>query len=267
MYPELFKIGPVTIYSYGLMLGVAFLVANMLLSSELKRRGKDLGIATNITMIALIGGIAGAKLFHLFENWSEFLQDPVHMAFSSGGLTWYGGFLLAIILIIIYLKKKKISFLEMADITAPALAIGYGIARIGCHLAGDGDYGIATNLPWKVAYEHGTSPTAYTLDPVTHARIPTEWVHPTPVYELIAAVMIFSFLYYRRKKNLPEGNQFGWFLILHSLARFLVEFIRINPQLFYGLSEAQLISIGLIIWGVYLIYKKSQSGAATAKLK
>ncbi len=257
MYPELLKIGPITIYSYGLMLGVAFLVANILLTMELKRRGRDPAIATGITMIALLGGIAGAKIFHLFENWSEFLRDPINMMFSSGGLTWYGGFLLAVILIWIYARQKKISFLEIADVAAPSLAIGYGIARIGCHLAGDGDYGIATNLPWKMSYEYGTSPTAFTLDPTTGVRIPTEWVHPTPVYELLAAIIIFAFLFWRRKKKLPTGNQFGWFLVLHSLARFLVEFIRVNPRFVLGLSEAQIISIALILWGLYFIFRKA----------
>lgn len=261
MYPELLKIGPITIYSYGLMLGLSFLVGNLLLSAELKRRGRDVSLAASITMVALVFGIIGAKLFHLFEYWSEFLVNPVAMAFSSSGLTWYGGFLLAVVASLVYMKWKKVRFLDIADLTAPSLAIGYGIARIGCHLAGDGDYGIATDLPWKVSYEYGTSPTAYALDPITGTRIPTEWVHPTPVYELIAAILLFAFLYWRRKKSHPLGNQFGWFLLLHSLSRFLVEFIRINPRLISGFSEAQLISIPLIVWGAYLILRRSNEQA------
>lgn len=265
MYPELLKIGPITIYSFGLMMGIAFLVASMLLSAEVKRRGKDATIGTSITMISLIGGIAGAKLFHLFENWSDFIGDPIGMAFSSGGLTWYGGFLLATALIYVFIRRKNITFFEMADMAAPSLAIGYGIARIGCHLAGDGDYGIATDLPWKTAYVHGTVPTAFVLDPATGARVPTEWVHPAPVYEFILGVIIFSILYARRKKKLPVGNQFAWFLLLHPFARLMVEFIRINPRLILGLSEAQLISIALLVWGVFLLGKKSMASSSKKK--
>lgn len=266
MYPELLKIGPITIYSYGLMLGIAFLAANLLLTAELRRRKLDAAIGTNVTMIALVAGIAGAKIFHLIENAGEFFRHPVEMAFSSGGLTWYGGFLLALLLIWVYVRRtKRLTFLQLADYTAPGMALAYGIARIGCHLAGDGDYGIPTNLPWKVSYEYGTSPTAYTLDPASGARIPTEWVHPTPVYELILAVALFTFLHLRRKRNIPAGNQFAWFLILHSLSRFLVEFIRVNPRLILGLSEAQLISIPLILWGVYAVLKKPAARAAAAK--
>lgn len=257
MYPELLKIGPITIYSFGLMMGTAFLVGNMIIAAELKRRGKDPTIATNITMLALLGGISGSKLFHLFENWSDFIKDPISMTFSSAGLTWYGGFLLATVFVLLYVRSKKITFIEIADIAAPALALSYGIGRIGCQLAGDGDYGIPTDLPWKMSYVHGTVPTAYTLDPVTSARIPTEWVHPAPLYEFLAAVLIFTFLLLRRKKSLPPGYQFGMFLILHPLSRFFVEFIRINPKLLFGLSEAQLLSIILFIYGLYLLFRKA----------
>ncbi len=252
MYPELFRIGPLTIYSFGLMLGIAFLTANMLLTAEMKRRKLDPALGTMITMLALGGGVAGAKLFHVFENWKDFLAEPFGTVFSSGGLTWYGGLLVATGLIFLYLKRKKLSLLEVADMTAPGLALAYGIGRIGCHLAGDGDYGIPTDLPWAVSYEYGTVPTAYTMDEFGQ-RIPTEWVHPTPVYELILAIALFSWLYRRRTKSLPVGIQFGYYLTLHSLSRFAVEFIRINPRLILGLSEAQIISIALILWGVFLV--------------
>ncbi len=255
MYPEI-HLGPLTLYSYGLMLGIAFLIANSLLTRELKRLGRNADQAFSITFLALVGGVVGARLFHVLENFSQFLIDPIGVAFTSGGLTWYGGFLLAATLIAWYLRKKRIPFLFFADITAPGMALAYGIARIGCQLAGDGDYGIPTNLPWAMSYENGTVPTAYTLG-ADGTRIPTEWVHPTPLYELGMAIPVFLFLYLRRTRSLPPGNQFGWFLILHSLSRFLVEFIRINPDLIYGLSEAQIISLLLIGWGVYLVRRSA----------
>ncbi len=265
MRPELFHIGPIVIYSYGFMLGVAFLLANWLLTNELKRRNLDPAHATMITFLALIGGVIGAKLFHVLENWNEFLAEPMKTALSSGGLTWYGGFIVALVIIAVYLRRKKIPFLLLADMTAPGLAIGYGIARIGCQLAGDGDYGCPTSLPWAMSYEYGTVPTAFRLenpmDPHS-LRIPTEWVHPAPLYELGLAILVFTFLFRRRARPMPIGNQFGWFLILHSLCRFVVEIIRINPELFLGMSQAQVISLVLIGWGAYLVRRTSDAGGA-----
>jgi len=249
MYPEIIKLGPVSIYSYGLMLGIAFITASYLLTLELKRVNLNVNIASEITTLALIFGIIGAKLFHLFEYWDEFINDPL-MAFSPAGLTFYGGFLLATLVIFIYIKRKKLSFLQIADLNAPGLALAYGIARIGCHLSGDGDYGIVSNLPWAYSYTKGTVPTP-----------PGVTVHPTPIYELIAGILIFMFLWSKRKKYNVNGELFFVYLILTAIARFLVEIIRINPRIFFGLSEAQIISIVLIIIatiGLITLKKKKQ---------
>jgi phosphatidylglycerol---prolipoprotein diacylglyceryl transferase len=243
MYPEILHIGPITIYSYGLMLGITFIVASYLFTLELKRVGLNPNIATEVTLFALVFGIIGAKLFHVFENWTEFVDNPV-MVFSPAGLTFYGGFLLAVFAIYLYLRKKKISFLKIADLNAPGLALGYGIARIGCHLSGDGDYGIVSSLPWAYSYAKGTVPTP-----------PGITVHPTPIYELIAAVIIFIVLWSLRKKNQPVGKLFMIYLILISVARFLVEIIRLNPDLIWGLSEAQVISIVLCVVGLIGMFK------------
>jgi phosphatidylglycerol---prolipoprotein diacylglyceryl transferase len=242
MYPEILKVGPVTIYSYGLMLGMAFIVASYLFTVELKRVNLNPNIATEVTLISLVAGIVGAKLFHVLENWSEFIDNPV-MALSPAGLTWYGGFLLALLFIFLYIKKKKIPFLTIADLNSPGLALGYGIARIGCHLSGDGDYGIVSNLPWAYSYLHGTVPTP-----------PGVLVHPTPIYELIAGIIMFVFLWSIRKKMKKVGELFMIYLILTSISRFLVETIRINPRIIFNLSEAQLISVILCIIGIAGIY-------------
>lgn len=147
MIPELFKIGPLTVYSYGLMLGIAFIVASYLLTIEFERKKLNKNFATEITLIAIIFGIVGSKIFSVLESWDDFIADPIGMIFNPGGLTFYGGLLLAIAAIWIYVRKKKIPFAYVADATAPSLAIAYGIGRIGCHLSGDGDYGIPTTLP------------------------------------------------------------------------------------------------------------------------
>lgn len=269
MYPELFKIGPFTVYSYGLMLGIAFIVASYLLGKEFERRKLNQNLATEITLLSIIFGIIGSKLLDLIENWGAFLKDPL-IAFSPGGLTFYGGLILAIIAIIIYLRRKKIPFLVVADAASPSLILAYGIGRIGCHLAGDGDYGVPTNLPWGVDYSHGTVPPSsmfrgfdfqkYFPDIAKHFPngVPDNTpLHPAPIYEFIMAVIIFFILWKLRKKDLPDGKA-GWadgklfmyYLIFAGLERFFIEFIRLNPRLMLGLSEAQLISVVMIIAGV-----------------
>ncbi|MHB1687237.1 MAG: prolipoprotein diacylglyceryl transferase [Ignavibacteriaceae bacterium] len=283
MYPELFKIGPFTVYSYGLMLGIAFITASYILNKEFERRKLNPAIATEITLIAIIFGIAGSKILDLIENWDSFIANPL-TAFSPGGLTFYGGLILASLAVWIYIKRKNIPFLVVADAVSPSLILAYGIGRIGCQLAGDGDYGIPTTLPWGTNFANGTVKPHYALmqfyqdHPAAALRdnyykLSSEIVktdaygtitkfdetirlHPAPIYEFLACLVIFFFLRYLQKKDLPTG-QAGWadgklfmlYLFLAGVERLSIEFIRLNPRLLFGLSEAQLISIVLIFIG------------------
>jgi phosphatidylglycerol---prolipoprotein diacylglyceryl transferase len=261
MYPELFKIGPFTVYSFGLMLGIAFVFSSYLLTKEIERLKLSSNIATEVTLLAIIFGIIGSKLFYLFENWEQFIINPIGQAFSPGGLTFYGGLILAIIAIWIYLKKHKIPFLFIADAASPSLALAYGIGRIGCHLAGDGDYGIPTSLPWGTNYEHGTVPPSVMFRGSEIAKqypggiVPDNIpLHPTPVYEFLIMLLIFWVLWRLRKKDWADGRLFMLYLILSGIERFSVEFIRLNDRLLFGLTEAQLISVLLIIIGAIGYY-------------
>lgn len=276
MYPDLFTIGPFhigslaigpfTVHGYGLMLGIAFIVSSYILTKELERRKMDTNLGTEITLLSIIFGIAGSKLFHLLENWSLFLQNPIDMIFNAGGLTFYGGLICTIIAIFIYVRRKGIPFLVIADIAAPALALAYGIGRIGCHLAGDGDYGLPTSLPWGTDYSHGTVPPSimFLNSPVAQSFpngiVPdTTPLHPTPIYEFMVAVVIFYVLMNFRKKHLIDGQIFMYYLIFSGFARFTVEFIRLNPSLLFGLSQAQVISVGLIAVGVFMTYRNKKN--------
>lgn len=257
MYPRLLDIGPFTIYSYGLMLAIGFIVASSLLTRELRRKRLDPNLGNNITLIALVAGVAGSKMLYLIEHWSEFIADPLGMAFSPSGLTFYGGFLLATLVIYLYVRRKNVSFFAIADATAPALLLGYGIARIGCHLAGDGDYGFPTSLPWGTDYSNGTYPpsAAFRNFPEITSQFPNGIVpdntpcHPTPVYEFLLCALFFWILWRMRKTTTPEGKLFTAYLVLAGLERFAIEFIRLNPRVAFGLSEAQLIAIGLMVVG------------------
>ena len=258
MHPKLFEIGPFTVYSYGLMLGTSFIIASLLLTSELKRMKLDPELSSTITLIALFGGVAGSKILYLIEHWSFFIADPFGMAFSPGGLTWYGGFLLVAWLIYLYAQKKKIKFLTIADATSPGLLWAYGIARLGCHFAGDGDYGFPTTLPWGTDYSNGTYPPSLAFKgfPEVTSQFPHGIVpdstpcHPTPVYEFILCSILFYILWRNRTKISGTGKMFMWYLIAAGAERFTIEFLRINPRVLFGLSEAQLISVVLIVSGI-----------------
>lgn len=258
MCPKIAEFGPFTIYSYGLMLAIGFLTASYFLTQELKRKKLDQNLAGTITILALIGGIVGSKILYLFEHWSQFTADPIGMAFSPSGLTFYGGFIMALVIIYLYLKKRRISFFSIADAVAPGLLLGYGIARLGCHFAGDGDYGFPTTLPWGTDYSNGTYPPsqAFRGFPEITSQYPNGIVpdstlcHPTPVYELLIAAGFFLILWRFRSILKPDGRMFMLYLILAGTERFVVEFLRINQRILFGLSEAQLIAGVMIIVGV-----------------
>jgi phosphatidylglycerol:prolipoprotein diacylglycerol transferase len=267
MYPELFKIGPFTVYSYGLMLGIAFIVASYLLTKEFERRKISPNIATEVTLLAIIFGIIGAKLFHLFDNWEAFLNSPLKLAFSPGGLTFHGGLITVILAVWIYSKRKKIPFLTIADLAAPSLALAYGIGRIGCHLAGDGDYGIPTNLPWGTNYENGTVPPSSAFQGSEIAKsfpggvVPDSTpLHPTPVYEFLIMVVIFFILWKMRKREWSDGKLFTIYLMLAGLERFTIELIRLNPKILFGLTEAQVVAVILMAAGAagYFYFTKQK---------
>ncbi|HEV8538948.1 MAG TPA: prolipoprotein diacylglyceryl transferase family protein, partial [Bacteroidota bacterium] len=147
----------------------------------------------------------------------------------------------------------------ICDASAPGLMLSYGIARIGCHLAGDGDYGVPTDLPWGAIYSQGTYPPSaafrefpeivqkYGINGLVPDTIP---VHPAPMYEFILGVLLFLLLWKLRKNEFPAGKLFMIYLVLSGTARFLVELIRINPRILFGLTEAQLVSGALVTIGV-----------------
>jgi phosphatidylglycerol:prolipoprotein diacylglycerol transferase len=274
MIPILFEIGPLKIYSFGLMLGIGFLLGSYILSLELKRKKLNPDLAGTITVLAVIFGISGAKILFLIEEWKDFMRNPLGEAFSPGGLTWYGGFILGMTAISLYVKRKKIPFLKIWDGLAMGLIIAYGVARIGCHLSGDGDYGFPTSLPWGTNYEKGTYPPsrAFAIFPEITGHYPGGVVpdntpcHPTPIYELLLGLIGFAVLRELRKRPWVDGKIFMVYLMLSTAFRFGVEFFRLNPRLALGLSEAQIIAIPLFLFGLAgFFYLDRRSGAVAAK--
>jgi len=251
MYPILFHFGPITIYSFGVFMALAALAAAWVVSAELKRRNYNPDLASNMVFAAALGGLVGARLLFIIEEWHNFLAAPLNYIFTGAGFTWYGGFIGGVLAVSWVVRKNRIPWLVAADIAAPALALAYGVGRIGCHVAGDGDWGTVTDAPWGVAY---TNAIVGWADPSTGIPYPPGVrVHPTPLYEFIGGVIAFAILWSLRKKNFAPGTLAWLYLILTGLARFLVEFWRINPLIAFGLSEAQLFSIALMAIGVLLL--------------
>jgi phosphatidylglycerol---prolipoprotein diacylglyceryl transferase len=262
-------IGPITIASYGLCVGIAMLVSYYVLSRDMQRRAIH---APADLMVALpcMAGLFGAKLYHLLETPRELFAHP-RLLISPYGFAWFGGFIGGLAAFILLARRYRIPLLAMFDAASAAAALGYGVGRIGCLVSGDGDYGIPTSLPWGMSFPHGLVPT-------------TQRVHPTPIYEFIVAVFIFWYLWRlgarqaplvpekkMEKKStkaaelasatsstgaklLPRGWVFAQYLALTGVARFLVEFIRINPRSFFGMTNAQTASLASVILGVALLW-------------
>ena len=252
MYPVLFQFGPITIYSYGVMMALGFIAAAWVLGKEFARRGKDPNLASTFVLWAAVGGLVGARVLFLIEEWRAFLNDPWPLLFTGAGFVWYGGLIGGVIGVTLCIRRYRLSWSEMMDAVAPSIALGHAIGRLGCHFAGDGDWGPVTTLPWGVAYTHAIIGWNYP---------PGVRVHPTPLYETAAYILVFVFLWRRRTKSPLPGTQFAWYLVLASAARFFLEFVRINPPWLFGLSEAQLISIVLVSVGVLLLIRRQDEHA------
>jgi phosphatidylglycerol:prolipoprotein diacylglycerol transferase len=237
MYPILFEYKLITIGSYGLLLGTAFYLGFLFAEREFKINGLDPDIAYKLLIAIIPSAIIGAKLFHIIDNFDEFLMAPGEMLLSGAGLSVYGGFLLSFVVAIIIIKKEKQNILKIFDIASPSMALGYGIGRLGCHVAGDGCYGITSDSIFAVAYPGGIVPVSAT-------------VYPTPLFESTLSFIFFFILLQLRTKELKTGTLFFIYIALNGTARFIIEFIRLNPVTGFGLTQAQLVGILFIITGI-----------------
>ena len=253
-------LGPLSIPTYGLMVATGLLVAAYLFQADINRhraqfikRGylktedkRNYGDEAFL-IIGIIGvaGLAGARLYSVLENPRELIANPA-VLISRYGFTWSGSVLTTIVAMVFLAQHFDIPVFEFMDLCAPPAALGYAIGRIGCLLSGDGDYGVPTSLPWGMSFPNGIVPT-------------TDRVHPTPIYEFLAGVIIAAYLWRMATKAAKGAGSHGEiissYLIWTGVARFLVEFIRINPKVFYGLTNAQVVSLLSIVAGVILLLR------------
>ncbi len=238
MYPEL-HIGPLTLQTFGLMFALAFLAAGALIAKRLREIGKPVDWAYEMGFAALLGGIAGSRIYFIVQNYDSVKDDLLGKLFSGSGLVWYGGAIGGALAVLLWAWYRGFLGLALLDLTAPALALGYAIGRCGCQLSGDGDYGKPWDGPWAMSYPHGTVPTDRT-------------VHPTPVYETLA-MGLGAWILWQLRDRVRAGVLFAIYLLYAGAERFLVEFLRRNSEVTLGLTAAQLESLGMMLIGAVWI--------------
>ncbi len=279
MYPYL-DIGPVHLGTFGLLLWLAAVAGTIVLHKNFNRNAVDAD-ALNVVALVVVAGVIGAKVWHEFQNVQE-LRMALHvigrpgwhhpldvtLAFLSwfrDGFAWFGGMVAGIAVLMAQghsarfkgpgwksiedpgpIPGARVGAIRMLDLAAPAAAVGYGVGRIGCLLAGDGDYGINTTLPWGV---HMAKNALVPPNP------PTALVQPTPIYELLFSLALFWLLWQLGRKPRPVGWLTGVYLVLAGIGRFLVEFVRINPKIYFNhtMSNAQVAALASTLVGLIVI--------------
>ena len=256
MYPILFEWGPIRIGSYGVMLALAFISAIVLTNREFRKQRLETDLAWDIYLFAIGGGMIGSRILYILENWSDFLRHPTPYLFSVTGFSVIGGYLLAVSLCVVRIRRSGEPFLKIADMCAPGMTSGYAVGRIGCLIAGDGCYGQPTQGWWGMCFPNGL---VSTLSQKNHllrrlylqlfpgSPVPADIaVHPTPLYETTSHFLLLFFLLWCTWR-IGTGRRFAFFLGWFGISRFLVEFIRLNPPGPLGLTSDQWLAGALVL--------------------
>lgn len=257
MIPTIIHLGPIPINSFGLMVAFALLVGIERLAISFRRGGLPEQLAERYVLWTGFLGLVGARLWFIGDHWHEVRGQLVEALFASAGFVFYGGFITAWIVVLVLLRRDGIAPRRFFDAMGPALALGYAVGRLGCQLSGDGDYGSPTTSVWGMSYSSGVIPTP-----------PGVLVYPTPLFESTIAIVIAIILGRVEVSSAAFWQKpyarMGLCLLLLSVERFFIEFLRINPRVAGGvLSEAQVIALVLaMIGGVLMMRPTTTRGAA-----
>ena len=261
--PEFFGIGPLTIYSYGVMLAAAYLLGLQLAIVRARKAGLDSARMLDLGVYIVIAALVGAKLLLLFVNFNYFRNNPdeILVLARSGGV-FYGGLITATLVAFLYIRRHRLPFWTTCDMFAPGIALGHVIGRLGCLMAGC-CYGRPTTVPWAVTF----------TDPFAAANVGTPLnvaLHPTQVYEAGVELLILIFLLATERKGRPyPGRTFWGYMLLYAVSRFIIEFYRADERgLVMGMSTSQFISVVLaplsLLMLVYLRRRSTSPEPATA---
>ena len=233
--PVIFELGAFSLRGYSLMVMVAILAAIWVAVREGKRRGLGQDDMMNASLWAVVGGVIGARLFHVIDKLGFYLQNPhLILAMNQGGLAIWGGVGGGLAAALFYVHLKKMSVSAFLDTIVPALLVGQIVGRFGCIINGDA-YGGPTTLPWGFIYVH---PNA--MIPAEYFGIPT---HPYPVYEQLWNLGCLAFIWHLRSKPKWNGALFPAYLGIYSTGRLLLTFVRHEDVIFMGFQQAQLLAL------------------------
>src|SRR5713226_4898744 len=267
MHPVLFRVGPLTLHTYGLLVAIGVLLGLWLGQRQAARAGLDPDRVWNLGIYMVLAALVGAKLWLVLADWSYYWEHPHEIlglsTLLSGG-TYYGGFLAALVVALLYARRFGLKFLPLGDVYAAPLALGHAIGRLGCFAAGC-CYGKTTTLLWGVTF---TNPHARDLVG-TPLGIP---LHPTQLYESAAEFLIFTFLIILGRRQRPgkqaAGQLFAVYAVLYGVTRGTIEFFRGDPDrtLIAGgaFSLMQVVSVALILLGAWLLLRGRAAERATA---
>jgi phosphatidylglycerol---prolipoprotein diacylglyceryl transferase len=253
MYPHLFTIGDFTVTSFGLMMFLSFVVGAWVLAKQFDKRGMDPEAAWDMLLWIALGGILGAKLYYVALHYEALLENPIRELTNRGGLVWFGGFIGGVSAFYWQIRKRKLPLAESFDSTAPALAVAYAIGRGGCFLVGD-DYGRPTDSWVGIAFPEGYPPSTAGYFRSIGTAIPADIpdtavlaVHPTQLYEIFFALIMFGILW-RLSGQLRPGRLFAVYLAMYGVLRFAIEFVRAKTDLtLLGLTTSQVASLLLLV--------------------
>ncbi len=248
MYNNLFSIGPVTMHGYGLMIAVGVILAVILAVLRSPKKGLDENMIYGIGIVALLSGFFGAKLLYCLINFYSFLDNPWEFL-SGSGFVVYGGIVGGVVAAMLYCRVKKVSFLKYLDLLVPSVALAQGFGRIGCFLAGC-CYGRETDAWYGVTFPDGS------LAPGGVQLIPTQ------LFSSVGDFTIALLLLLHARKNRPDGKTGAAYLVLYSVGRFLIEFLRNdNRGSIAFLSTSQFIALLILVMGLALYFYKKPSVA------
>ena len=250
--PVIFTLFGIEFRWYSMAIMLAIVVATWFVAREFRRKGIDGTEYGNVALIAIVSGILGARLFHILDRPGEYLSDPISILdFQSGGLAIYGAVVGGFIGVSIACRIYRLPLLKVIDAVAPGLVLAQGIGRIGCIVNGDA-WGARTDSPFAFVY---TNPDSFI--PNRLLNVPT---HPYPIYDMALNFAIFGLLMWLRKKPLPNGALFAIFVAVYAFGRFFISWVREERVWFWGLQEAQVISLvavvlatGALVW----IYRRT----------
>ncbi len=249
MHPILLKIGPVTIYTYGVMVALGIFFGSLILVKLAEREGIPREDVVDTAFWSIVSGFIGARLFFFIYN-PQYLKPWYRILFVwEGGLVWYGGVIFGTLTAIYFVRKRKIPVWKFADIVSIALSVGLGFGRIGCTMAGC-CYGKECHTPFALVFKD------------THSAAPLNvplW--PTQPISSAANFLIALLLYLLYRRRRAPGEVFGFYLIFYGIFRFLIEFVRSTPKEIFGIfSNNQIISIIMVAAGIVIvIYRRKRA--------